>query len=184
MFHMKQWGMSSAAKVEIYVSKRPYIKEALAEGIVNYSALARKICRDEDLESEDAVKVALSRYEDHISREREERRSKVEKILEKTSMSVRPGVDVVKQEEEDVIVSAETGNGYTSVVGGGDKALVSLESPEALESTPGVVEFILSSLAAEGINVDQLISCREDTHLLIDEEDASKTLEMLQDRLS
>ena len=181
---MKQWGMSSAAKVELYISKRPYIKEALAEGIVNYSSLARKIVDEEGLDSFDAVKVAISRYEDHISTEREKRRSKVEEVLEKTAMSVRPGVDVIKEKEGDAIVSAETDNGYTSVVQDGDKALISLESPEMLEKTPGVIEFILSSLAAEGINVDQLISCREDTHLVVGKDEASETMEILQDRLS
>ncbi|MFB6116558.1 MAG: hypothetical protein ABEK10_03515 [Candidatus Nanosalina sp.] len=176
--------MSSAAKVEIYISKRPYLKEALAAGVVNYSALARKICEEKNLESVDAVKAALSRYENHISEIREKRRNRVEEVLEQTSMELKPGVKVVKEEREDSIVSARTSGGYTSVVEDGNKALVSLESPEKLERTPGVIEFILSSLAAEGINVDQLISCREDTHLVVDGDQASKTLEILQERLS
>jgi len=58
-----------------------------------------------------------------------------------------------------------------------------LESPETLEKTPGVIEFILSSLAAEGINVDQLISCREDTHIVIEDSNASEALSILQDRI-
>lgn len=181
---MKQWGMSSAAKVELYISKRPYLKEALAEGIVNYSSLARKICDEEGLDSFDAVKVAVSRYEDHISSQREERRNKVQKVLEDTSLQLQPGLEVVKEEKEDALVSAKTQNGYTSVVGKGDKALISLESPEVLEDTPGVVEFILSSLAAEGINVDQLISCREDTHIVVSDGEASDALDVLQERLS
>lgn len=184
MFHMKQWGMSSAAKVELYISKRPYIKEALASGIVNYSSLARKICEEEGLDSFDAVKMAVSRYEEHISSQRKERRNKVEEVLEETSLKLRPGLEVVKEEVEDPVVSAKTQNGYTSVVEGGDKALVSLESPEKLERTPGVIEFILSSLAAEGINVDQMVSCREDTHIVIGDSDASLTLEILQEKLS
>jgi hypothetical protein len=176
--------MSSAAKVELYISKKPYLKEALAAGVVNYSALARKICQEERLESVDAVKAALSRYEDHISEVREKRRDRVEKILEKTSMELKPGVEVVKEDADESLISAETANGYTSVVEGEDKALVSLQSPEELEKTPGVIEFILASLAAEGINVDQLISCREDTHLVVDGIKASETLEILQERLS
>lgn len=176
--------MSSAAKVELYVSKRPYLKEALAEGVVNYSALARKIVEEEDLDSFDAVKVALSRYEDYISDERRKRRGKVEEVLEETAMDVRPGVEALKEEKDDAIVSAKTANGYTSVVGGGEKALVSLESPEILERTPGVIEFILSSLAAEGINVDQLISCREDTHLVVGKSEASEAMDVLQERIS
>lgn len=176
--------MSSAAKVELYISKRPYLKETLAEGVVNYSALARKIVKEEDLDSFDAVKAAVSRYEEHISGERRKRRSKVEEVLEETSMNVRPGVDVMKEERKDAIVSSKTGNGHTSVVDVGEKALVSLESPETLEQTPGVIEFILSSLAAEGLNVDQLISCREDTHLVVDSSEASDVMEVLQGRIS
>jgi hypothetical protein len=176
--------MSSAAKVELYISKKPYLKEALAAGVVNYSALARKICREEDLDSVDAVKAAISRYEDHISKIREKRRDRVEEILENTSMALKPRVEVVKEEREESLVSARTASGQTSVIEGRGKALVSLESPEKLEKTAGVIEFILASLAAEGINVDQLISCREDTHLVLDGNQVSETLEILQERLS
>ncbi len=176
--------MSTAAKVELYVSKRPYIKEALAEDVVNYSALARKICREEGLESVDAVKAALSRYQDHVSRLRRERRDKVSEVLEDTSMELKTGVKVVKEDLDECIVSARTYNGFTSVLDGGEKALVSLESPVELESTPGVLEFVLSSLAAEGVNVDHVISCREDTHLVVDDSRASETLEILRERLS
>lgn len=176
--------MSSAAKVEIYISKRPYIKEALSQGIINYSALARKICQEEELNSVDAVKAALSRYEDFISEERQNKRSQVEEILDSTSLEIKSGVKVIKKHSEDSIVSADTQNGYTSVVEDGNKALISLESPVDLETTPGVLEFILSSLAAEGINIDHFISCREDTHLIIDDDDASESLKILQNRLS
>lgn len=176
--------MSSAAKVELYISKRPYLKEALAAGVVNYSALARKICREEKIDSVNAVKAAVSRYEDHVSKTRRKRRNRVEKILANTSMELKPGVEVSKNKEDSALVSAKTSNGHTSVTEGGEKALVSLESPEELERAPGVIEFILSSLAAEGINVDQLISCREDTHLVVDGDQASKVLEILQERLA
>jgi|APHM01.1.fsa_nt_gi hypothetical protein len=175
--------MSSASKVELYVSKRPYLKEALSEGVVNYSALGRKICAEESIESLEAVKAALSRYEEYVSQERLERRSKVEEVLEKTTLEVKTGLKVVKEERENPIISAKTSNGHTSVIQGGDKALITMESPSSLEDTPGVIEFILSSLAAEGINVDHLISCREDTHIIIDEEDASKALELLKNRV-
>lgn len=175
--------MSSASKVELYVSKKPYLKEALSEGVVNYSALGRKICQEENIDSLEAVKAALSRYEKHVSRERKERRNKVEQVLEETSLEVKTGLKVIKEETENPMVSAKTSNGFTSLVSDGDKALITMESPSSLEDTPGVIEFILSSLAAEGINVDHFISCREDTHIVIDESDASKALEVLRNRL-
>lgn len=178
--------MSIAAKVEIYVSKRPYIKEALAEDVINYSALARKICEEESLDSENAVKAALSRYQDFISERKVERRSEVRKILRETSLEVKSGLKVLKAQEFDreSVVSAKTENGFTNVSEGGEKSLVTLVSPEKLESTPGVLEFILSSLAAEEINVDHLISCREDTHLVVDESEGPEVLKILQNRIN
>lgn len=175
--------MSVAAKVELYVSKRPYLKEALAEGVVNYSALARKISSEEGIDSIDAVKVALSRYEEHVSLQREKRRANVEEILESTSIKLRSGVKVSNSRDEDAMVYAKTSNGFTSVIEGGDKVLLSLESPESLEDTPGVVEFLISSLAAKDINVDQLISCREDTHLVVSGQEASEAYEILRQRI-
>lgn len=176
--------MSTAAKVELYVSKKPYIQEALAEGVVNYSALARKICEEEDVDGFEAVKAALSRLEDHLFQVRTRRREKVEQVLDRTSISVRDGVDVVKSSgDRGAIVKAKTENGYTHVVDGEDKSLIRLTSPESLEETPGVIEFILSSLAAEGINIDHLISCREDTHLVVKRSDAPDVLEVLQERI-
>ena len=177
--------MSTAAKVELYISKRPYIKESLAEGMINYSSLARKICREENLDSENAVKAALSRYQDHIADRRAKKRSKVKNILEETNLRIESGLKAIKKQKpvEDSLVYAKTENGFTNVVEGGEKSLVTLESPEKLESTPGVIEFILSSLSAQDINLDHLISCREDTHLVVDQEDGPQVLEVLQDRI-
>lgn len=176
--------MTVAAKVELYVSKRPYIREALAEGIVNYSALARKIAEEESLENTGAIKTALTRYQDSIAVERRKRRNEVKNVIENTSLNVRSNVGVLKEQVENAVVSAQTSNGYTSVVQEGDKALISLESPQQLEDTPGVLEFILSSIASRGINVDHVISCREDTHLIVEEDKAPEVLELLQERIS
>lgn len=176
--------MSTAAKVELYISKRPYIREALAEGVVNYSSLARKIKEEKEIKSEAAAKAAISRYEKVVARQKSQRKKEMIKILENTSINIQSNVEVVLADAQNAIVSAKTSNGYTSVVPGNGKALVSLESPSSLEKTPGVIEFILSSIAARGINVDHLISCREDTHLVVDKNDAPNVLEILQDRLN
>lgn len=186
MSQIKQFPMSTAAKVELYVSKRPYLKEALAEDVINYSALARKICREENIDSEEAVKAAVSRYQEFIAESRAQRKSEVDDILENSALKVRSDIAVEKSGSynSEAIVSAKTKNGFTNMVSGGEKSIVTLESPEQLEETPGVIEFILSFLAAENINVGQLISCREDTHLVVDQEDGPEVLELLQERIN
>ena len=183
---IKQLPMSTAAKVEIYVSKRPYLKETLAEDVINYSALARKICREENIDSEEAVKAAVSRYQEFIAESRAQRKSEVEDILDGSALKVRSDIAVEKSGgyNSEAIVSAKTKNGFTNMVSGGEKSIITLESPEQLEETPGVIEFILSFLAAENINVGQLISCREDTHLVVDQEDGPEVLELLQERIN
>lgn len=183
---IKQLPMSTAAKVELYVSKRPYLKETLAEDVINYSALARKICREENIDSEEAVKAAVSRYQEFIAESRAQRKSEVEDILDGSALKVRSDIAVEKSGgyNSEAIVSAKTKNGFTNMVSGGEKSIVTLESPEQLEETPGVIEFILSFLAAENINVGQLISCREDTHLVVDQEDGPEVLELLQERIN
>jgi len=178
--------MTTSSKVEIYVSKRPHLKQALSQGVLNYSALARKICEEKDVESVEAVKAALSRLEDHYQDVEEERRKDVEKVLSETTVKLQDNVRTIKAVDDswDVVVKAETESGFTHVLDGGDQSLVTLVSPERLEDVPGVLEFILSSLASEGINIHHFISCRQDTHLVIDQEDAPKVLELLQERLS
>ncbi len=176
--------MSVASQVELYVSRKPYLREALAQGVVNYSALARKICEDEGIDSFEAVKAALSRLENYLSEVQTDRRGRVEQVLERTEVKIEDGVEALKSSEDrDAVVKAKTENGYTHVIEGEEQSLVTLVSPVRLEETPGVIEFILSSLAAEGINVDHLISCREDTHLVVDRSDAPRVLEILQERL-
>ncbi|EGQ43305.1 MAG: hypothetical protein J07AB43_12950 [Candidatus Nanosalina sp. J07AB43] len=178
--------MSTAAKVELYISKRPHIKEALAEDVINYSALARKICSEEKIESEDAVKAAVSRYQDFVAENRTDKKSRVKEVLENSSLTIRSDISVEKSNRynSEAVISAKTENGFTNMVSGGEKSLVAVESPGKLEETPGVIEFVLSSLAAENINVDQLISCREDTHLVVGQEDGPKVLELLQERIN
>jgi hypothetical protein len=178
--------MSTAAKVELFVSKRPYLKETLAEDVINYSALARKICREENIDSEEAVKAAVSRYQEFIAESRAQRKSEVDDILDGSALKVRSDIAVEKSGSynSEAIVSAKTKNGFTNMISGGEKSIITLESPEQLDETPGVIEFILSFLAAENINVGQLISCREDTHLVVDQEDAPEVLELLQERIN
>ncbi|MBY6293911.1 hypothetical protein GLU60_00800 [Nanohaloarchaea archaeon H01] len=184
--------MSVAEEVENYVEKRPYIQDALSEEILNYSALARKIQEEVD-GSHEAVKVALRRLKEKLRDQRKTRRTNIGKVMEGTSVKLEGNMQVCKSlEEVDGEVVAETENGFTAVQKSEkgcsgdlieDQVLITLESPENLEETPGVLSYILSILGAKSINITELISCREDTHLVIDEDDATKTFELLNEKL-
>lgn len=53
---------SLAEKTRVYIDTHPSIKDCVAKGLVNYSALARKIMKDIDVDNEEAVMIACRRY--------------------------------------------------------------------------------------------------------------------------
>jgi hypothetical protein len=57
--------------------------------------------------------------------------------------------------------------------------LIIIESPEELEDVPGVISHILGSLASEGINVVEFISCYTDTLLLVRQADTERAYRVL-----
>ena len=89
--------MSTAAIVRDYIDTHPSIKDGMRMGIINLSALARKIMDEKGLKSEEAALMACRRYElDPKSRINEEailkvlRRSKLEIRTKVHTMTVRP----------------------------------------------------------------------------------------------
>lgn len=184
--------MSVSEKVEEWIEKRPYVQEALADEIVNYSALARKAGNEVE-GSFEAIKMALRRQAQDLKDRRRKRRRNIGKVMEGTSIKLENNVRVCKSSvEPEGKIIARTESGYTAVQNSStgcsgeaipDQVLITLESPSSLEDTPGVLSYLLSLFAARDINITEAISCREDTHLVIDEEDASETFELLNEKL-
>lgn len=184
--------MSVSDAVEEYVRRRPYVQEALREDIVNYSALARLVGEEID-GSFEAIKVALRRLQEDLAERRRVRQEEVSAVLSGTTVELQGGVAVCRSDERvGGLVSAATKSGHTAVVEDPagcegevieDQVLVTLSSPPELASTPGVVSYVLSVLEGRGINVTELLSVREDTHLVVAEEDAAEAFELLNERL-
>ncbi len=184
--------MSVADEVQEYVEKRPYIQEALAQEIVNYSALARQI-QGEVSGGFEAVKMALRRHTEELKQQREHRVNNIASILEGTTVELKSNVQVCKSDgEHEGDVLARTEHGYTVMQTGNDdcegeviedQVMITLKSPQDLESTPGVLAYILTILAGREINVTELVSCREDTHIVIHEDDSTEAFELLNEKL-
>jgi len=62
-------------------------------------------------------------------------------------------------------------------------AIIQIKTTTEIETTPGVIAFILSSLASEWINVSYVMSCREDTFIVVKEHDAPLAFRILTQRL-
>ena len=89
--------VSTASVVREYIDTHPSIKDGMRMGIINLSALARKIMEEKGIKSEEAALMACRRYElDPRSRINEEailkvlRRSKLEIRTKVVTMTVRP----------------------------------------------------------------------------------------------
>lgn len=185
--------MSVREEVENYVEKRPYIQEALSEEIVNYSALARKI--EPEIEGGfEAIKMALRRYQKDLQDQRKRRQEDITKVLGKTAVELKDNIKICKTDKSsDAEIYAKTENGYTVILDDAeecigetieDQVIVTLKSPKNLEDTPGVLAYILSILAGREINLTEVISCREDTHLVLHEKDAIESFKLLSEKLN
>jgi aspartokinase len=93
----KKPAVSTAAVVRDYIDTHPSIKDGMRMGIINLSALARKIMDEKGLRSEEAALMACRRYElDPKTRINEDailkvlRRSKLEIRTKVVTMTVRP----------------------------------------------------------------------------------------------
>ncbi len=56
---------------------------------------------------------------------------------------------------------------------------LSVRSPESIEEVPGVIAFISVSLASEGLNILQVMSCYTDTILVLEEKDLVQAFRVL-----
>lgn len=62
-----------------------------------------------------------------------------------------------------------------------EQAAIVLISPESILEKPGIIAFITSVLAFNGINITQVISCHRDTILVIDRQNAPRAYQLLED---
>lgn len=196
--------MSISENVWLYVKGKPYLQEALENGVVNYSALARMIEREIGNKSGkdfNAIKAALLRLSRKFAKERKNMEQKVLKVIRASRLEMRDKIAVIisnRKLDLPVIASAKSASGYTYIVEDNvaektaDKdflkiqknlSMITVISPESLEETPGVIAYLLSSLAAENINVVEFVSCYKDTLLIFKNADITKAFEILSERL-
>jgi hypothetical protein len=85
--------VSTAQAVRDYVDTHPSIKDCMRMGIINLSALARKIMEEKDIKSEEAALIACRRYElDPKSQINEEA---ILRVLKRSKLEIRTKVSIV-----------------------------------------------------------------------------------------
>jgi aspartokinase len=93
-----------AKRVRDYVESHPSVSDALKMDVVNYSALARRICRELGIRKEEAVLAACRRFpvdrlkgykEDAVKRVLQ--KSRIESRTKMATVTVSQGVDVLQR---------------------------------------------------------------------------------------
>ena len=195
---MSQNNFSISKQVIAYIKRKPYVREALEQEIVNYSALARKISKDLGNISFEAVKSILIRLSRNIKKEKEQREERIINLLKKADFSINNKIATIHHISKlniDSIAFSKTPSGYMYFVKENiaEKstfkrieygfAIIHIKNPREIEETPGVAAFLLSALASEGINIFHLMDCREDTFLVIKEFNAPLAFKTLAESL-
>jgi len=195
---MEQNNIPISKQVKTYIERRPYILEAIEQDIVNYSALAREISKDLNLKNKDTVKAALIRFGKKNRKIKRKAQEKTIEILRGANFSIKNKIAALYQSmfvDIKAIAYSKTPSGYMFFLDENvarksnfkkidyDLAILHLKSSEEIEYTPGVIAFILSALASEGINVSHFMSCREDTFIVVKEHDAPIAFRILAQRL-
>ena len=62
-----------------------------------------------------------------------------------------------------------------------DQSAIIIKSPRDIIVTPGFIAYITTMLAWNGININQIISCHDETILIVDRKDALRTYNILEE---
>lgn len=183
------------AAVSIYLRENPEISLALHQGIVNVSKLAALINESRRDLNAISIRAALNRIRER--RTDIDQKRKADELLKKSKISLQDKISVVKsssQMQMKYISATYLENSVVYIVDEmiqkvpQDRAGISIEnnvsmihilSPKEIEGTPGFIMRITDKLFARGINILQLISCSNETILILKKEICVRAYEIL-----
>ncbi|MDE1860975.1 MAG: ACT domain-containing protein [Candidatus Micrarchaeota archaeon] len=189
--------MSVSDEVRVYLKNKPYMIEALKNGIVNYSSLARIIQHDTRLRQYHAIKAALRRYSLGLLEEELGMERHALSILKRSTVAIQSGITIIIADGElnieggsriklndYFIYLVEKGTAFRknskSIIKMHENvSAIVIHSEQKLEAMPGFVAFIASVLAEQGINILEFVSCYTETLLIVSSGDAIKSYELL-----
>lgn len=211
--------ISVASIVRSLVLSKPFIRGCLAEGIVNYSALARMLAEELRVRgvqaSHGSIKMALVRLREELAENEKVLRSKLKHVIGSTVLQLQSDLVVVTVRKHAIIAKLPTivkhmemarffqilqgVNTFTFIVSREslgdllrnigkedlveileDQSAIILVSPKEIVETPGVVALIASILYENDINITQIVSCYNDTIVLVNSSKAWEAYRVLE----
>jgi hypothetical protein len=192
--------MSTSDEIRVYLKNKPYIKEALTKKIVNFSALARILQKETGIKNHYAVKAAIIRYAEHLGRTRYDIEAKAIPVLKGSRITVMDSMNVIIANRKlDIVNEAEIKLGDYHIYLtkrmmdkstikkfkedieriNDNCSVILISSPENIEEICGVMAFLTSVFADQGINIVELISFYTETMLLVKKHDLFRAYEIL-----
>lgn len=181
--------------VSTYLLENPEITLALHQGIANISQLSKNIIRARPGLNEISVRSALNRIKE---RDRgSSKKDKADDLLRKSKISLQDKISVLKSprilqikyisatflENSVVYIVDEMNQKLPKEVDGvsvdSNVSMIHIYSPRDIEFTPGFVMRITHKLYARGINILQLISCSNETILILNKDASISAYEIL-----
>lgn len=181
--------------VQIYLMENPEILLALTQNIVNISGLSNLICSENRQLNPISVRAALIRMKER--RGGANSKEKADNLLRRSKISLQDKISVVSShlplhlkyisatflagsvvyivdEMEQKLPPASDEISVDSHV-----SMIHIHSPGEIESTPGFMMRITHKLYARGINILQLISCSNETILILKKDACIAAYEIL-----
>lgn len=176
-------GQSIEELVNIYLRENPEFALALDQGIANVSQLAKLITSSQSSLNIISVRAALNRVKER--RLNFSTKDRADSLLRKSKISLQDKVSVVKSakilpiryisatflENSIVYIVDEMSQKLPQETEGlsidSHVSMIHIFSPRDIEVTPGFVMRITHKLYARGINILQLISCSNETILIL-----------------
>lgn len=182
------------AKVSRFLSENPDIFLSLREGVVNVSKLAQLIMKDNGDLNLISVRSALNRLRGTTG---SSGKNSADTLLKKSRVSLQDKICVVTSRsaqnmkhisatylQDSIVYIVDEMNSPIPETSQGirvdrDVSMIHILSPKEIEKTPGFVMRITHKLFARGVNILQLISCSNETIIILAKKDSTTAYQTL-----
>lgn len=184
-----------ASSVSRFLTENPDLMLSLKAGVVNVSKLAHLILRENSELNPISVRAALNRLKSGANSEIGKTRA--DYLLKKSKISLQDKICVVTSKipqnmkyisatylQDNIVYIADEINNRIpqeslGILVDRDVSMIHIFSSTEIEKTPGFVMRITHKLFARGVNILQLISCSNETIIILNKKDSTLAYETL-----
>ena len=181
--------MNITEAVHKLISEWPMVRWGLKEGLINVSALSRKL--EEPVfkmvgkkPSREAILVAIYRFQDSVSPSEE-----IKNIVKKSYISIESDIVTTNYEVKNALATIKGLNNTVSILrkkdlGGATSytdnlAILRIMLDDSSLEVPGVIEYFTFILASNGINILEMESANTELLFIIKEDSAPRAFEII-----